>query len=229
MSFSNLAVPGVGGIAMQVRFLQQQGVDLASAVAAGGLLSTAGNLFVATGMLVVALAVDPGRFSPSLIPTTGLATTALGLLLLAALGTAVIAGIPRLRRLVVPSVRQAASTLWGALREPRLVALLVGGNVAVTLLTAGCLAASLAAFDGYAPFGAILATSIVVSTVAAAVPVPGGGTALSAVGLSGALVALGVSQSVAVAATLAQQVTYFYLPAIPGWFAARHLVEHEYL
>src|SRR5581483_301990 len=34
MSFSNLAVPAVGGIAMQVRYLQRQGVDLASAISA---------------------------------------------------------------------------------------------------------------------------------------------------------------------------------------------------
>jgi glycosyltransferase 2 family protein len=44
MSFSNLAVPAVGGMASQVRFLQKQGVDLASAVAAGVVLSTAANL-----------------------------------------------------------------------------------------------------------------------------------------------------------------------------------------
>jgi uncharacterized membrane protein YbhN (UPF0104 family) len=141
----------------------------------------------------------------------------------------VIGGIPQLRRAVVPVVRQAASTLWEAVRNPRLLALLIGGNVAVTLMTGGCLAASLAAFGGSAPYGALLATSIAVNTISAAVPVPGGGTALSAVGLAGALVALGVPHSVAVAATLAQQVSYFYLPVIPGWFAARHLAQQEYL
>ena len=40
MSFSNLAVPAVGGLAAQVRFLQLQGIDVASAVAAGGLPRT---------------------------------------------------------------------------------------------------------------------------------------------------------------------------------------------
>ncbi|HEX7521514.1 MAG TPA: lysylphosphatidylglycerol synthase domain-containing protein, partial [Acidimicrobiia bacterium] len=42
MSFSNLAIPAIGGQGMQVRFLQKMGVDLSSAVAAGGILSTVG-------------------------------------------------------------------------------------------------------------------------------------------------------------------------------------------
>ena len=44
MSFSNLAVPAIGGQGMQVRFLQKLGVDLPSAVAAGGVLSGFGAL-----------------------------------------------------------------------------------------------------------------------------------------------------------------------------------------
>ena len=51
MSFSNLAVPAIGGMAAQIRFLQKQGVDLASAVASGGLLINVGNI-VAQVMLL---------------------------------------------------------------------------------------------------------------------------------------------------------------------------------
>jgi uncharacterized membrane protein YbhN (UPF0104 family) len=177
----------------------------------------------------VALAVQPGRFSASLVPTQGLAVLALGIFLAAALAAAVIAGIPRIRRAVGPPLHQAAASVWGVLREPRLVARLVGGNVAVMLLAAGCLAASLAAFGGTAPFGALLATNIVVGTIASAVPVSGGNTAVAAVGLSGALVALGVPHPVAVAAALGDQLAFSWLPAIPGWFASRHLVRHDYL
>jgi undecaprenyl-diphosphatase len=216
-------------MAMQVRYLQRQGMDLASAVAAGGLLSTVANYAVGAAVVAAALAVQPGRFSASLIPTHGLAVLALGIMGAAALTAALVAGIPRIRRAVGPPMRQAASSVWGALREPRLMVRLVGGNVVVMLMAAGCLAASLAAFGGTAPFGAILATNIVVGTIASAVPVSGGGTAVAAVGLSGALVALGVSQPVAVAAVLANQLAFSYLPAIPGWFATRHLVRNDYL
>ena len=53
MSFSNLAVPAVGGMAAQIRFLQRQGVDLASAVASGGLLINVGNIVAQVILLVV--------------------------------------------------------------------------------------------------------------------------------------------------------------------------------
>ncbi|MCU1461829.1 MAG: hypothetical protein JWO37_1904 [Acidimicrobiales bacterium] len=229
MSFSNLAVPALGGIAMQVRYLQRQGVDLVSAVAAGGLLSSVANVAVSAGVVGAALAAQPTTFSVSLVPTTGLAVTALGAIGVAGLAAAIIAGIPRIRGAVFPPVRQAASTMWQSLRRPRLLALLVGGNIVVALMLGGCLAASLAAFGGSAPFGSILAVSIAVQTISALVPVSGGGTALSAVGLSGALVAMGVVRPVAVAAALTDQVVISYLPALPGWFATRHLLRNDYL
>ena len=72
MSFSNLAVPGIGGQGMQVRFLQKLGVDLPSAVAAGGVLSGFGGLVAAFGCFGVALLVEPAHVDLSLIPTNGL-------------------------------------------------------------------------------------------------------------------------------------------------------------
>ena len=65
MSFSNLAVPAIGGMAAQIRFLQKQGVDLASAVASGGLLINVGNIVASVMLLGVAIVlvahVDPRR------------------------------------------------------------------------------------------------------------------------------------------------------------------------
>ena len=65
----------------------------------------------------------------------------------------------------------------------------------------------------------LLALSIATATLASLVPIPGGGTALSSVGLSGALTGFGVPTEAAVAAVLLNQVVVSYLPAIPGWFA----------
>ena len=61
------------------------------------------------------------------------------------------------------------------------------------------------------------------------VPIPGGGTAVGTVGLSAVLVSFGVPKEVAVAAVLANQLVFNYLPAIPGWFATRDLVRRDYL
>ena len=47
--------------------------------------------------------------------------------------------------------------------------------------------------------------------------------------MTGALVALGVHDQVAIAAILTNQIVLNYLPAIPGWLATRHLIKHDYL
>ncbi len=229
MSFSNLAIPGIGGTGLQVRFLQKQGIDLSSAVAAGGLLSTIGNLAAAILLFVLALVVEPATVDWSLLPTGGLVELTLYTAAAVGVATALIAGIPRVRRTVMPPVARAAATIWSALRSPRQVGLLLGGNVLATLTATWCLAACLLAFGGHVSFWPLLAANIGVITVASIVPIPGGGSAVGTVGLSAVLVAFGVLEDIAVATALANQLIYFYLPAIPGWFATRHLARNDYL
>jgi uncharacterized membrane protein YbhN (UPF0104 family) len=89
--------------------------------------------------------------------------------------------------------------------------------------------ACIAAYGKGLPFFTILAVNIGVSTIAGLVPVPGGGAAISAIGISGVLAAFGVSEAVAVAAVLTNQLVTTYLPAIPGWLATRRLLELDYL
>jgi undecaprenyl-diphosphatase len=229
MSFSNLAIPGIGGIGMQVRFLQRQGVDLSSAVAAGGLLATLGNLAAALLLFVLALVVEPADVDWNLLPTSGLVEFTLYTAAALGAAAALITGIPRIRRAVMPPVARAASTIWSVLRSPRQLALLLGGNVLATLLATWCLAACLLAFGGNVSFWPLLAANIGVITVAQIVPIPGGSSAVGTVGLSAVLVAFGVREDIAVATALANQLIYFYLPAIPGWFATRHLARNDYL
>ncbi len=63
----------------------------------------------------------------------------------------------------------------------------------------------------------------------AIVPIAGAGAAVSTIGLSGALVAVGVDKNVAVATALTNQLVVTYLPAIPGWLATRDLIGRDYL
>ena len=56
-----------------------------------------------------------------------------------------------------------------------------------------------------------------------------GGTAVSAVGLSGFLTAFGLPAPAAAAAVIAHQLAVSYLPAIPGWFATNDLVKKKML
>ena len=58
-------------------------------------------------------------------------------------------------------------------------------------------------------------------------PIPGGGTAVSSVGMSGALTAVGIPTEVAVAAVLANQLVANFIPAVPGWFATKRPPERR--
>ena len=229
MSFSNLAVPGIGGQGMQVRFLQKLGVDLPSAVAAGGVLSGFGGLVAALGCFGVALLVEPARVDLSLIPTNGLLLFLVIVAALLVLVSGLVALLPGLRRRVLPPLSRATATMADALRSPRHLALLVGGNVVATIMSTWCLQLCLIAFGGHVSFWALLAANVGVVTIASIVPIPGGGTAVGTVGLSAVLVSFGVPKEIAIAAVLANQLVFYYLPAIPGWFATRDLVRRDYL
>jgi len=229
MSFSNLAIPAVGGMAAQIRFLQKQGVDLASAVASGGLLINVGNIVAQVILLGFAVALSPDTFRVQSIPTSSIVELVLVVILVAAVVVGLVLGIPKLRALVMPPVRSATTTMWQAVRSPRRLALLLGGNALNALMYAAVMLACVEAFGGSIDFFTLLALNIFISTIASLVPIPGGNTAVATVGMSGAMTAFGVSTEVAVAAVLANQLVANYLPAIPGWFATNDLLRRDYL
>jgi undecaprenyl-diphosphatase len=229
MSYSNLVVPVIGGTGFQIRFLQRQGADLPAAVAAGGLLSTVAVVLTQLPLFALAVWLSPDSLDLSGVPVSGIVKTVVLTVLGLGIVVAVGLGIPKLRRLVLPPVKEAAITIWTAVRTRRQLALIVGGNVAVSVLYALCLLCCLQAFGESMSFWTLLAVSIGVGTLSALVPIPGGGTAVGSLGIAGALAGLGVSTGVAISAALANQLTVNYLPAAPGWFATRHLLKHDYL
>ena len=229
MSFSNLAVPAIGGQGMQIRYLQQMGVDLPSAIAAGGPLSSVGNLVAVLGLFVIAVVIEPSRANLSLLPTTGLIELTAIVVAVVAIASAAVMSVPRVRHAAIPPIRRAATTMQVVLRSPRRLTLLIGGYALATLLSTWCLQACLVAFGGSVSYWSLLAANIGVMTVASIVPIPGGGTAVGTVGLSAILVSFGVPEEVAVATALMNQLVYYYFPAIPGWFATKHLFRHDYL
>jgi len=105
----------------------------------------------------------------------------------------------------------------------------VFGWAANALMYAFVLYCCVAAFGPPVNFWTIVLINTGVSTLAFAVPVPGGATAVSSVGVAGLLTAVGASQEVAVAASLAYQVTATFIPAVPGWFCFRNLMAHDFL
>ncbi|HEY8216449.1 MAG TPA: lysylphosphatidylglycerol synthase transmembrane domain-containing protein [Acidimicrobiia bacterium] len=229
MSFSNLAVPAVGGMAAQIRFLQKQGVDLASAVASGGLLANVGNIFACALLFIVAFFLSPTTIDTGEIPVSEIVKIAILAAVLIGIVTVLIFKVPKLRTLVLPPVKSAVTTMRDALRSPRRVFELLVGNIVNALMYATVMLFCIYAFGGSINFWTLLAINIFVSTLASLVPIPGGGTAVSAVGMSGALTAVGIPTEVAVAAVLANQLVANFIPAVPGWFATNNLLHDDYL
>lgn len=229
MSFSNLAVPVAADSALQVRFLQRNGLDLSSAVATGGILSTVSEFIVIAGLFVVSLWLSPDSIEFGRIDTTQMLVVGLIALFVVIVGFTLVVSIRRLRRSVVPPVVRAARSIWGAIKSPGRLALLVFGNVVAQMLYACSLLACLHAFGSSIDFWTMLAINLGISTIASLVPIPGGGTAVSALGLAGMLTSFGIPAASASAAVLAHQFVVSYLPAIPGWFATNDLLRKRLL
>ena len=70
---------------------------------------------------------------------------------------------------------------------------MIAGNALNAILYALVLLCCIIAFGGSANFWTVLALNIFVGTIASAIPVPGGDTAVRSVGMSGALTAVGVA------------------------------------
>lgn len=229
MEYTNLAIPVAGDTAIQVRYLQKNGMDLTSAVATGGVLSTVVENACKVGLFFLAVALAPTAINLGHINTGQLVFSVLAVLFLGAIAVGIVFAIRRLRRVVVPRLAGAARAVWATVKTPTRIGLMVGGNVAAQLLYAGSLLACLSAFNSPVSFWSLLAIDIGVSLVASLVPIPGGGTAVSAIGLSGLLITFGVPHGAAVAAVLSHELAVTYVPAIPGLFATNDLVRRGLL
>ena len=226
---SKLAPAGIGGMALNVRFLQKQGVDRPVAVSGVGLSTVAG--LIAHLSLVGVFVVWAGRdaFGSFHLPDVhwfligGLVALALG-----ALGLA----LPFTRRLLtqrlLPVLRRAFDGISEVARRPGKVALLFGGSVVTTFAYLLALYFSIVAFGGGLSLATVGAVFLVGSAVASAAPTPGGLGAMEAA-LIGGLVAAGMDKAVAVPAVFLFRLATFWLPILPGWLSFTWLQRHDYV
>jgi len=226
---SKLAPAGLGGMALNVRFLKKQGVDQAVAVSGVGLNTIGG--FVGHVSLIGVFLIWAGRdaFGSFSLPDPKWFVIGLGIVvLLIALSMA----IPATRRLVfdklLPIIARAFDGVTDVVRRPGKVLLLIGGSALVTLSYLTTLYFSTLAFGGGLPFATVGAVFLVGSAVTQAAPTPGGLGAMEAALISG-LVAAGLDSTIAVPSVFLYRLFTFWAPILPGWLSFQWLERHDYL
>jgi glycosyltransferase 2 family protein len=225
-SFVTLVTPAaVGGVALNVRFLQRRKIPSPVAVA-----SIAVSQVVALTLHILLLAVfgaiaGTGSKSPINPPTWSYFVVA-GLLVLAGAVLAFPAGRRLVRARVSPTFGQVLPRLLEVAQDPRKLIEGVGGALLLSLAYVACLAACVAAFGGSVPIAKIGVVYLTGSALGSIIPTPGGLGAVEAA-LTAGLTAAGVPGGVAAGAVLLFRLLTFWLPVPLGW-AALHYLEREH-
>ncbi|HEX5588036.1 MAG TPA: lysylphosphatidylglycerol synthase transmembrane domain-containing protein, partial [Acidimicrobiia bacterium] len=224
-----LAPASVGGLALNVRYLQKSGVDPAVAVPAVGLNAVAG--FAVHIVMLVGFLVWAGRSAFGSIKLPDPQVLVYGVAAVVVLAGVAFA-IPWVRRTLaerlVPVLRRSVSGLGAVLRQPLKLLLLLGGSFIVTSGYVTAMYFATRAFGGDLTFAQVGAVYLVGSAVASAAPTPGGLGALEAAVIAG-LVAAGMPNSVAVPAVFLFRLATFWFPILPGWASFTFMQREDYL
>lgn len=229
-SFVNRVSPAnVGGMAANVRFLQKNGVEPGSAVAAVGLNSVVGginHIVLLVGFFLWSGSDLSRAFSlPSgskILLIIAIVTAAGGVLFLTRWGRKTVF------RPLAKGVRSAATNLARVAKSPGKLTMLFGGSAGVTLAYVGALAASINAFGGGIPIAKVGAVYLAASALAAATPTPGNLGAIEAALVAG-LTGIGMESGPAVSTVLTYRLATYWLPILPGWLSWWYLQRKEYL
>jgi uncharacterized membrane protein YbhN (UPF0104 family) len=234
-SFANHVSPaGSGGIGVNIRFLQRHGLSSGAASGAVGLNSLAG-LVTHVLLLLAAVAISPTLAHSIHAPASWWSLAAgaayqAGWVLLLVAGVLAVALArkswrARLGGYLVPFLREVRR-LGPVLRHPGRAAALWLGSLSTPLLHAVILFAVLRSLGVSMTVGAAVVVYLVVSSLAALVPSPGGLGAFDVMLLAG-LEAVGVLSSVAFGAVLGYRLITVWLPLLPGAVALAVLVRRR--
>ena len=229
-SFINRVSPAnVGGMALNVRFLQKAGSDAPASVAAVGVNSLAGAIMHL--LLMVVFFVLAGHDLTKAVKLPSSSKILLILAVVLAVVGIVLATRPGRRwtkKQLVPMARSAAVSLRRAASSPAKLGLLFGGSTLITLFYIAALVASIKAFAPGPSLVVIGAVYLASAAVAAAAPTPGGLGAIESA-LSWGLINTGMPPGPAVSAVLLYRLATYWLPILPGWLSWRFLQRREYL
>ena len=170
---SLVAPAAVGNIGTNSRYLQQAGASPAVAIASVG--ATQIFVFASYLILVIVFGVITGQQQgPDLIPNTTVLLVAAGTVGVAAL----LLAVPATRRAIASRVRPMLSTTWPRLlesaRQPRRIAMGIGGALLLNLSYAAALYAAVYAYGGDLAYATVGFVYLAAGAVGSAAPTPGG-------------------------------------------------------
>jgi uncharacterized protein (TIRG00374 family) len=221
-SFLNRVTPGnVGGMALNLRYLQKAGVDSGSATASVGLQTLSGTTaIVALGAISVAAAGRHSAVHLRVHDRQLLLLLIVGILV----GGALLVLTPRGRRFfhdkIWTFVRSAGATIAEVCKSPGHVALIVVGATGGPLVQVAALSLCVHAVGGHLPVVQVAAVYLGSHLVASAAPVPGGLGALEAALIAG-LSSLGMPAGAATSAVLIYRLLTYWLTIPIGWIALK--------
>jgi glycosyltransferase 2 family protein len=229
-SFINRVSPAnVGGMALNVRFLQKAGSDAPASVAAVGVNSLAGAIMHL--VLIVVFFVLAGHDLTKAFKLPSGSKILLILAVIIAVIGIVLATRPGrrwARKQLVPMLRSAVVSLRRVAASPVKLGLLFGGSALITLLYIAALVASIKAFATGPSVVIVGAVYLGAAALAAAAPTPGGLGAIEAALIAG-LTGVGMLAGPAVSAVLLYRLATYWLPVLPGWLSWRFLQRRQYL
>jgi uncharacterized membrane protein YbhN (UPF0104 family) len=228
IKFINLTVPSAAGkIALTMRFLERQGVVRAVALTSGSIDGLAGFVVQALVLIVVVPLVDIDLDLQD-ADVGPLVWAGIAVLAAAVVTAVVMVAVPSLRARVWPTVAAALTNVRALASSPGRLVRLLAANVGSQILYALALGASVHAYGADATLAELLLINTGVSLLGGLVPVPGG-IGVTEAGLTAGLVAVGVDESAALAATLTHRMVTYYLPPVWGWFSLRWLSRHDFV
>ena len=219
---ANRASPaGLGGMALNLRYLEMNGATRAQAGAVIALIVSTG--FVLHTIFTTAVVIAVGRGAHS---SLGRDLDLSWPLLVIALAVSTVAGIAvwywRLHRRGARLVRTAAKAITEIARTPTRLLTLVGASAGISLAYTAALDASVHAAGGQLTMTSALIVYFAASVVGALSPTPGGLGPLEAALIAG-LSQQGVAAGAAVAGVLTYRVITYWLPVLPGLALVRSL------
>ncbi|MFB4195855.1 flippase-like domain-containing protein [Streptomyces carpaticus] len=227
-SFVKLVAPAaIGGVALNTRYLQRQGLRPGHAVASVG----ASQLFGLGSHITLLLTfgyLTGTEHTPNLSPSR---TVIAGLLTVAVLAL-IVAAVPALRKTISERVQSlfagVVPRMLDVVQEPKKLLSGIGGMLLMTMAFVLCLDASLQAFGVEMSYPTVAVVFLAGNALGSAAPTPGGIGAVE-LALTGALAAFGAPTNPALAAVLLFRLMTFWLPVLPGWLAFTHLTRKESL